>query len=347
MQDLNLGQYLPVSELVLEKTQISKPKYPVIDFHTHWGYFFKDDFEDAYNAKDFAGIMKAHEVVHCVNLDGGFGDMPDRMLKKIEGFDNITTFGTVDTSRIDQPDFAQSVRKTLETNYEKGLRGIKLWKNISLGQKDAAGKYVRMDDPRLSVIYDTAAELDIPILAHIADPTAFFKTIDGKNERFEELHAHPDWVFNAPELYKFHELMEMQENMIKNHPKTTFVIAHVGSYAENLKAVAGWLDKYDNMYIDVAARISELGRQPYTSRDFLTKYQDRVLFGTDMFPVCTNFYPIYYRFFETKDEYFAYGDDTDVPSQGRWNIYGVYLADKVLKKIYYNNAATLLGKPLI
>jgi len=104
------------------------------------------------------------------------------------------------------------------------------------------------------------------------------------------------------------------------------------------------LDEFPNMYVDTAERISELGRQPFTSRDFLIRYADRVLYGTDLLPNATNT-SANYRFFETADEYFPY-NSMDEHNQGRWNIYGVHLPDDVLSKIYFGNAERLLARDL-
>src|SRR5262249_19009121 len=105
-------------------------------------------------------------------------------------------------------------------------------------------------------------------------------------------------------------------------------------------AVAAALDRYPNMYVDIDARISELGRQPYTARKFFIKYQDRVLFGTDT-PPKKEAYRIYYRFLETDDEYFDCAASHHL--QGFWMIYGVFLPREVLEKIYVKNAEKLLG----
>jgi predicted TIM-barrel fold metal-dependent hydrolase len=99
------------------------------------------------------------------------------------------------------------------------------------------------------------------------------------------------------------------------------------------------------MYVDVAARVSELGRQPRTARKFFEKFRDRILFGTDIFRnvVCEErIYEIYYRFLETEDDYFDYAP-TPTPPQGRWRIYGLGLPEEILRKVYYENAARLFG----
>ena len=161
---------------------------------------------------------------------------------------------------------------------------------------------------------------------HVADPAAFFTPKSEKNERWEERDVCPEWDFSDHEKYmSFEELMEMQENTVRSHPETTFVIAHVGSYAENLEWVSGQLEKYPNMYIDVAARLAELGRVPYSAKKFFVKHQDRILFGTDCTPLGMGYHKIYYRFFETKDEYFPYQPEGELPGQGRWAIYGLSL----------------------
>src|SRR5262245_62740543 len=139
---------------------------------------------------------------------------------------------------------------------------------------------------------------------------------------------------------KRHNLLNQLHRLIKKHPKTTFINTHFGNNAEDLGAVAEQLDKYPNMYVDIDARISELGRQPYTARKFFLKYQDRIMFGTDTTPR-RDAYRIYYRFLETDDEYFD-----SAPShhrQGFWMIYGLYLPDEVVEKIYYKNAERVVG----
>ena len=127
--------------------------------------------------------------------------------------------------------------------------------------------------------------------------------------------------------------------MIARHPETTFICAHLANDGEDLATVAAWLDDYPNMYVDIDARISELGRQPYAARRFLIKYQDRVLFGTDTTPN-REAYRMYFRFLETDDEYFdpAGGHHR----QGFWMIYGVFLPDDVLAKLYNGNARKIL-----
>jgi predicted TIM-barrel fold metal-dependent hydrolase len=135
-------------------------------------------------------------------------------------------------------------------------------------------------------------------------------------------------------------ILDGLKNLVLRHPNTTFIGAHVGCYAENLAWVGSMLEDCPNYYVDISARLGELGRQPYTAREFFHRFQDRILFGSDMSPDL-DAYRLYYRFLETDDEYFNYNTSA-VPGQGRWYVCGLYLPDDVLEKVYYENARKVM-----
>lgn len=346
MEKIYLSDYLPKDELIVKSHELLAPKYPVIDAHMHLGELaLGEDYDSMYDVKLFVETLQEMGIKKVVNLDGLYGDKLDKMLDKIHPYEEfITVFGSVDFSKLDNKDFSDYVRKTIRDCAAKGVKGLKFLKDLSLRVKDSHNRYIRADDPRLKVIWETAAEFKLPVLIHIGDPTAFFKPIDSQNERFEELNNHPEWSFYGDEFFDFNSLMEMQQKLLEDNSKTTFIIPHVGSNSENLGFVSKCLDRYPNMYIDIADRIAELGRQPYTARDFLIRYKHRILFGTDSVPtMCLEKrYPIYYRFLETRDEYFDYSY-LPIPPQGRWKIYGLGLDDETLKCIYYENAEKILN----
>jgi predicted TIM-barrel fold metal-dependent hydrolase len=165
---------------------------------------------------------------------------------------------------------------------------------------------------------------------------AFFNPLDETNERWEELINHPDWQFPSPPYLSFSTIIDGLANMLTHNPRTIFIGAHVGCYAENLRWVGSLLDECPNFYVDISARIGELGRQPYTARKFFIEHGDRILFGSDCGPDLET-YQITYRFLETDDEYFNYNSG-GIPLQGRWYIYGIDLPDDVLEQIYHLNA---------
>jgi predicted TIM-barrel fold metal-dependent hydrolase len=281
-----------------------------------------------------------------VDLDGGWGEeiLYAHLKQFKEGApERFQVFGGVDWSKWESmgDEFPHWAAGRLRVQKDAGAEGLKIWKPFGLHVKDHHGQLVKVDDARLNPIWETAGELGLPVLIHVADPVAFFDPIDETNERWEELGEHPDWAFTSPPFPPFMEIMDSFKNLVSRHTSTRFIGAHVGCYGENLGWVGQMLDECPNYYIDISARIGELGRQPYTARKFFIQYQDRILFGSDLSPDL-DAYRLYYRFLETDDEYFNY-NTSEVPGQGRWYVCGLYLPDDVLKKVYSENAKRVLG----
>lgn len=341
---MELTHFKPKSRLVVKQTRIDQPKFPVIDAHNH----LADPFGGGWDKKPvqmLLDLLDAAGVVHYVDLDGGWGeDILNRHLDmfKAAAPERFSVFGGVDWTQWQGMGdaFPEWSAKRLRIQKERGADGLKIWKGLGLQVKDHHGLLVRVDDSRLDPIWQTCAEINLPVVIHIADPVAFFDPINETNERWEELGMHPEWAFTSPPYPSFMNILNGFANLVQRHPKTTFIGAHVGCYAENLTWVAGLLDRCPNFNVDIAARIGELGRQPYTARRFFLKYADRILFGLDLGPDVPS-YKIYYRFLETDDEYFNYNTD-DIPMQGRWYISGVYLPDDVLEMVYRKNAERLI-----
>jgi len=331
--DLSLSDFAPHSMLSVPKNDIERAKFPVIDYHNHL---------DAQNPENVLRIMDACNVEKVVNITMRVGDEAFEIHKnfKAAAADRFETIGWFDWTDRHIEGFWQRTVERLERMAEAGFRGVKIWKDLGLRLADMDGTLLRVDDERLAPFFERAGQLGIPIMFHIADPDAFFVPIDLFNERYEELAAHPDWSF-YPSQYSKDELLEQRDSVFKRHPKTTFVCAHLAEKSENLAYVGRLLDENPNLSVDIGARTSELGRQPYTAREFLIKYADRVLFGTDLVPE-EEMYRLHFRFLETADEYFDYPSHDS--RQGRWQIYGVHLPDDVLKKIYRENAEMLLNK---
>ena len=187
----------------------------------------------------------------------------------------------------------------------------------------------------------TAGEIGFPVLIHVGDPVAFFDPIDEHNERWEELRRILTGRSQVRHSRRSCRFSTGFKSLVRRHPGTLFIGAHVGCYAENLAWVDQMLTECPNFFVDIAARIGELGRQPYSAREFLIRHQERILFGSDMGPDLEA-YRLAYRFLETDDEYFNYSVG-DVPVQGRWHVHGLYLPDETLKKIYSENARRVLG----
>jgi predicted TIM-barrel fold metal-dependent hydrolase len=341
-----LENFRPRATLITKTTLVNKPLFPVIDAHNH----LADPFGGGWDNKPVSELLaKLDEagVTQYVDLDGGWGE--EILHKHLDYFknaapDKFLIFGGVDWSQWQEKGnaFPEWAAKRLRTQKERGADGLKIWKPFGLHITDHHDKLVDIDDERLIPIWETAGELNLPVTIHVADPVAFFDPIDETNERWEEIGAHPDWAFTSPPFPSFMHIMNGLKSLVTRHSSTIFIGAHVGCYGENLGWVGEMLDTCPNYYIDISARLGELGRQPYTTRKFFIQYQDRVLFGSDMGPDL-DAYRLCYRFLETDDEYFNY-NTSDIPLQGRWYIYGLQLPNDVLEKVYRKNAEKVILK---
>jgi len=362
---LRLVDFRPRSMLHVEATRVERARFPVIDIHAHLGWTARSDKGVASGEEvnllitpaDALAVMDRKNIRAMVNITGGTGKGLER---SIQAFDRAAPgrfFTCTEPSygRFLDPKYPQIQADAIESSKRAGARGLKILKTLGLFLREGltTGPLVKVDDERFDPMWEACAAHDLPVWIHVSDPEAFFLPIDRFNERYDELGNHPDWSFHGRDFPSHRELMEARDRLFARHPKTRFLALHVGHDAENLGFVSESLDRFPNMSVEIGARIGELGRQPRTARKFFDKYQDRVLFGTDAVPppdgenypqqvFKDELYEIYYRFLETEDEYFDYAP-APVPPQGRWCIYGLGLPDAILKKVYHDNGARLLG----
>lgn len=337
--NVRLVDWQPKSALVVKETRVLHPKYPVIDIHNHLRRGLEPN-----RFKEYLAEMDKAGVWMVIDLDGeSAGDGYKRNLAAAKGASNerIKVYFRPDFSKIDEPTFGRNEAARLEEAVKNGgCRGLKINKGLGLSYKDKTGKFIPVDDPRIDPIWAKCGELGIPVMIHVSDPVAFhYGPVDRFNERYDELQTMTSFYGDAFP-YSKEDIIEQRNRMIGNHPNTIFIGAHVCDLAEDLGRVAMWLDQYPNYYCEISARINELGRQPFTARKFMIRYQDRILFGTDTTPNAEA-YQLYFRVLETDDEYF---DTTAAHKlQGRWMVYGLSLPDEVLEKIYNKNALKIMG----
>jgi len=332
-QTPTIEQYHPKSTLVTREHKLERAKFPFIDIHSHhWNP----------SAEHVDKVVKEMDTINLkviVNLSGGTGDALKKTVDVMKGRypDRFVVFANLSYDDINEPGYGQRAAARLERDVKKnGAQGLKIFKNYGMDVKYANGQRVHVDDPNFDPVWDTCAELNIPVLIHTAEPSAFFDPWDYNNERWLELREFPQRARPPSRYPPFETLIAERNHLFAKHPKTNFIAAHLGFHGNDLERLGKLFDTYPNMYVDIAAVLAELGRQPYSAHDFLTKYQDRVLMGKDIYEV--NEYKWYFRALETRDEYFEYYRDR----HAFWRIYGFGLDDDVLKKIYYKNALKLL-----
>ncbi|MGB7344503.1 MAG: amidohydrolase family protein [Pirellulaceae bacterium] len=349
-RELLLRDFRPTSKLRVPATKLLRAKHPVVDVHTHFHHRLHGNDQAL---ADFVALMDRNQIAVCASLDGKLGDQLTQHRKFLwdNHRDRFVIFANIDWKgggNTDDPStwdchrqgFADRTADRLSAAVAEGVSGLKIFKRFGLNYRNPDGSLIQIDDSRWDPIWKRCGELGIPVIIHTADPAAFFDPIDATNERWEELSRHPEWSFHGDKYPSREELLNARNRVIARHPKTQFIGAHIANNAEDLDAVGRWLDAYPNLWIEPASRIAELGRQPFSSRDFLIKYADRILFGTDG-PWPETRVRLYWRFLETRDQNFPYSEKIP-PPQGLWQIHGTNLPDEVLQKIYFANAVRLI-----
>lgn len=330
-------------------------RFPVIDAHNHlwsdWASAAKivhvlDEVGVAAYCDLTANIVLKWENGGYVTSPGDFKDFLKNCVQsypgRFYGFTTATFNGPINKPLFTQPkEFVARTIAILNEHHSLGAKGLKILKEFGLHYRDGSGALLRIDDDIFAPIWEAATKLAMPVLIHQSDPYGFFEPVTPENEHYDSLQKYPAWRFSDPIFPRKMELLERRNNLIRNNPRMTFLLPHVANYAENLEYVAKNLDEYSNIYIDFSARMDELGRQPYSAREFLIKYQDRIFFGTDM-PASSEMYRCYFRFLESWDEYFIPPDYDGTFGRHRWRICGIGLPDEVLKKLYYKNVLKII-----
>jgi predicted TIM-barrel fold metal-dependent hydrolase len=331
-QEVTFEEYNPPSTLKVPEHPVKRAKFPFIDIHSHQWRMGQQDLNK------LAAEMDGINMGLMVNLSGGSGKSIVDANENIKANqpNRFVVFANVSFSNVGEKDWGKRAAEQLERDFKAGAKGLKIFKSLGFSVKDIDGNRVAVDDPRLDPVWAKCGELGIPVLIHTADPKPFWEPFDANNERWLELKTHPNRKRENDNPVPWETLIQEQHNVFKKHKKTIFIAAHMAWYANDLAHLGELLDAMPNMMVEIGAVIAELGRQPKFASAFLTKYQDRVLFGKDAYN--PDEYPTYFRVLETEDEYFPYYKKY----HAYWSMYGLGLADEVLKKIYYKNALRIV-----
>ena len=328
-------EYKPQSTLVVPEHEVPRAKFPAVDFHGH-----PPALNSPNTIQSVVIAMDELNLQVMVQARGSSGASLTQQIQAVRAAgmqDRFVFFTTVDLRGV-SPGSGAQIASQLEEDVSAGAVGIgEINKGFGLLTRKADGSRLQMDDPELDVVWQTAGRLGIPVFVHTGDPAEFFEPLDFENERWLEMALFPNRRFNDRSRFpEFNELMEERDRMLERHPNTTWVLAHMSWYTQDLGRLGELFDRFPNVYAEVGAVLYDLGRQPRFARDFFIKYQDRILFGKDSFQ--PDEYPYYWRVFETEDEYFDYYRDY----HAFWKLYGMGLPDDVLRKVYYENALRII-----
>ncbi len=332
-QTMSIEEYEPRSTLVVPEHHPEHARYPFIDVHNH-----QDTDIGAADAAKLVADMDRMGMRVMVNLSGGQGAELERGYRNLAGRfpGRFVVFANLDYAGIDTLGWSERAAAQFERDVKNGARGLKIFKDLGLSVKDSRGARVPVDDPRLDPVWEKCGALNIPVLIHSGEPRSFFDPWDKFNERWLELKQIPGRA-RPPDRYPpFEQILAEQHRMFARHPRTRYIDAHLGWLGGDLARLGKLFDSLPNVYSEIGAVLAELGRQPRFAREWLEKYQDRVMFGKDTW--APEEYAVYFRVLETGDEYFDYYRKR----HAFWKMYGLELPDEVLKKLYYKNALRVI-----
>lgn len=330
---LLLKDYKPKSIYKVPCTLVQKAKFPLVDMHSHAYAKNAAEIDQWVKTMDEVGIEKTIILSKEVGakFDSVYQAYAGRYPKRFEvwcGFDY---------TGYDKPGFGPAAVAELERCFKRGATGVG-----ELGDKGKGMFYcetkawgMHLDDPRMDPLLKKCAELDMPINVHIADPIWMYQKMDATNDGLMNAF---DWrLDNQPGIVGHAGMIDILDNALKRHPKTTFIACHFANCSYDLNKLGEMLDKYPNFFADNSARYAETAPIPRFVKKFYNKYQDRLLYGTDM-GMTKKMYQITFRVLESMDEHFY-----EIGQFGyHWSLNGFDLKDEVLQKIYKANAKEIL-----
>jgi len=309
-----------------------------VDAHLHIRYN-GTEFLDQAAADRFKAILV---VVDHNNVAEQLAFIERQKQLHPDRFRFVTSF---QVDRWNEPSWQQETAKLLEDSFKKGAIGVKVWKNIGMELRDKDGRFVMIDDPRFEPIFDLVEKRGKTLTGHIGEPRDCWLPLDQmaseSNRRYYK--GHPEYHMNLhPEYPTYEAQIAAVEHMLEKHPKLRYVGCHVASIEWNLEKLGKFLDRFPNAAVDLAARVDDLQLLNRDAvRQFFIKYQDRLLYATDLEisegqnpqAVCDRLHTRWtqeWKYFSTDEETTISGTETKVR--------GLALPADVLRKIYQTNA---------
>ena len=333
-ETLLLKDYRPKSVYNVPQTAVDKAMYPVIDMHTHDYAKNPEQVAEWIRSMDESGVEKAIVLTMAVGRE--FDAVYAKYAKYPDRFEVWCGF---DYTGYDKPGFGPTAVKELERCYKVGARGVG-----ELGDKGKGLFYCRptkafgmhLDDPRMDPLLAKCAELRMPVSIHVADPYWMYLPMDETNDGL--MNAYKWRLDNQPGIVGHEGMVKILERAVKRHPKTIFVACHFANCSHDLNKLGKLFDEYPNLYADISARFAETAPIPKFAARFYEKYQDRLVYGTDM-RFSTTIYRLTFRILESEDEHFYAWDRFGY----HWPLYGFGLDNRILKKVYRDNALKITG----
>lgn len=331
-ENLLLKNFRPKSIYNIPVTNITKAKYPIIDVHSHPYANSEADLDIWIKNMDEAGVNKT------ILLTYAHGNEFDSLVNFYSKYpDRFELWCGFDFTGYDQPGYGPAAVNELVRCFNKGAKGVgelgDKGNGLVYGKPQAIGMHI--DDERMKPLLEKCAELGMPINIHVGEPQWFYEKMDSTNDGL--MNAYTWRLDNQIGILNLEEVLKTLENAIRDYPDNLFIACHLANQNTDLEKLGRLLDLYPNLYADISARYSENAPVPRYTKAFFEKYQDRLLYGTDM-GFDKSMYETTFRILESNDEHFY---NTELFGY-HWALYGFGLDDETLEKLYLINASRIL-----
>lgn len=270
--------------------------------------------------------------------------------------DRFAFFGTFSVDSFGKPGFTESVIARIDSCMSVGAAGIKIWKNIGMVLKDDSGKYVMVDDARLDPIFRHLAEKNITVMGHLGEPKNCWQPLEEMNDsnNYRYYKSHPQYHMHMfPEAPSYDDQINARDNLLARNPDLDFVASHLASLEWSVDELALRMERFPDLDVEMSARINHLQYQSIQDyekvRQFLLKYQDRLMYGTDVGVTVrdTNYESRARNLEQRWRSHWIYlaTDSVQIIRDLPGDVKGLHLPKEVIDKIYQTNADRLFNKP--
>ncbi len=263
-----------------------------------------------------------------------------RVVHASDGYAVLCT--TFDPFKFNQTNFSQNAIKDINKDFSRGAVAVKIWKNVGMEIKDAKGNYIMPDNPRFEPIYKDIAAHNKTLIAHLADPDTIWQAPTPAAPDYEYYMQHPKlYMYGKRNAPTKQEILQARDHILEQNPNLRVVGAHLGSMEANFNELGQHLDQYPNFAVDLAARMDYFEMQPRSDIiAFITKYQDRLIYGTDNgFRPDSDAQKIVKNWEDTYATAWRFLATNDTILYRNKKVQGLALPQPILRKIYHDNAA--------
>jgi hypothetical protein len=273
---------IPASALLGAAGAAEQPDFERIDTHVH----IHRDAPALYSALKESKWRGLDIVVSPASRDEPF-DLEEKLRATLkvqrDSGGTLAWASTFDARGFESPGFTDRTINRLRQSFKDGAIAVKIWKNIGMSIKSKSGAYLLPDDPTLLPIYEAIQGAGKTLIAHLAEPNGAWMPLDAKNPEIRYYSTNPQWhMYGKAGAPVKDAILAARDRVLARYPKLLVVGCHLGSDEDDLNRLASRLDRYPNFAVDTAARVRYFARgNRDQAQDFLTRYQDRILYATD------------------------------------------------------------------